>query len=75
MTFDQILKEGKPYINRFGIVFTSLPKDKISVAYYIDSKTKVELIKPAQILLALFNSPDKVDFMVLYKQNSIGILG
>ncbi len=68
MTFKQLGKDDRTYVNKFGIVFIPLvATGDIRVACNIDSDTSLELIKPVRELSSLFISPEKVDYVGLYQ--------
>ena len=65
MTFEQIENSQEVYVNSFGVVFTAIPDSEMMVAYQLDSKVTLSIIKPVQTLYIVFNSPDKIDFIKL----------
>lgn len=65
MTFEQIENSQEVYINSFGVVFTMIQDNEMMVAYQLDSKETISIIKPIQTLYIVFNSPDKIDFLKL----------
>ena len=76
MTFDQIEKGGRTYINKFGIIFTPmLSNDKWMVSYDDgEGILNVEFMEPIKELKALLKNPDKVDVLVLYKFNNSPVI-
>ena len=71
MTFEQIEKEGKSYVNKFGITFRPvLDTGKWTVSYDTEDIINIELMEPIKELKRLLKNPDKVDVPMLIKFNS-----
>lgn len=70
MTFKEIEQSGKMYINQNGIVFTPIESvNKINVSYTIDHETCLEQLKSKHDLEIIYKSPEKVNYLNLYKSS------